>query len=126
MGLSLNRLGSAGALAVAAAALLGAAVAGAEPAVAPPRPPNCAAADLAGIASGVAAATSAYLFTHPDVNEFFTELHGRPSEEVPASTKAYFDTHPQELAELKGIRQPLLDFRTRCGYAEQGLLGGQP
>ena len=28
-------------------------------------PPNCTAADLAGVASGVSAATSAYLFTHP-------------------------------------------------------------
>lgn len=53
----------------------------------PVRPPNCAAADLAGIASGVAAATSAYLFTHPDVNEFFTDLHGRPHEAVPESTR---------------------------------------
>ena len=30
-------------------------------------PPNCTAADLAGVAAGVSAATSAYLFTHPEV-----------------------------------------------------------
>jgi hemophore-related protein len=40
-------------------------------------PPNCTAADLAGIISGVSAATSAYLFTHPDVNNFFTSLKGQ-------------------------------------------------
>lgn len=28
-------------------------------------PPNCTAADLAGVMSGVSAATSTYLFTHP-------------------------------------------------------------
>jgi hypothetical protein len=35
-------------------------------------PPNCTAADLAGVAAGVSAATSAYLFTHPDANAFMT------------------------------------------------------
>jgi len=30
-------------------------------------PPNCTAADLAGVMSGVSAGTSSYLFTHPDV-----------------------------------------------------------
>ena len=41
-------------------------------------PPNCTAADLAGVSAGVSAATSAYLFTHPDVNAFFTGLEGAP------------------------------------------------
>jgi hemophore-related protein len=126
MRLILNRLRGAGVLALAAAALLGGGAANAEPPNGPLRPPNCTAADLAGIASGVAAATSAYLFTHPELNEFFTDLHGNPHEEVPESTRAYFDAHPQEHAELKGIRQPLIDFRTRCGYSEPNPLGGQP
>jgi hemophore-related protein len=103
-----------GAVIVAAASLPGAAIAVAEPAT---RPPNCTAADLAGIASGVAAATSAYLFTHPDVNDFFTELHGRPNEEIPEATRAYFDANPQAHADLAGIRQPLVDFRARCGLS---------
>jgi hemophore-related protein len=119
--LTLRRLAGAGALALGAAALIGGAMANAEP----PRPPNCAAADLAGIASGVAAATSAYLFTHPDVNEFFTGLHGLPHDEVPDATRAYFDAHPQQHAELSGIRQPLVDFRNRCRYSEPNPLGGQ-
>lgn len=86
--------------------------AAAEP---PPRPPNCTAADLAGIASGVAAATSTYLWTHPDVNDFYTNLHGRPHDEVPQATKEFFDANPQAHADLAGIRQPLTDFRNRCG-----------
>ncbi|CAM3792177.1 MULTISPECIES: heme-binding protein [Mycolicibacterium] len=74
---------------------------------------------------GRAAASSVYLFTHPELNGFFTGLHGPPHEEVPQSTRGYFDTHPQEHAELRGIRQPLVDFRNRCGYGEPNLFGGQ-
>ena len=95
-----------------AVGLFGPATATAEP---PPRPPNCTAADLAGIASGVAAATSTYLWTHPDVNDFYTNLHGRPQEEVPDAIRAYFDANPQAHADLVGIRQPMTDFRSRCG-----------
>lgn len=124
MRLTLNLLRGAGALALGAGAVLGAAAAHAEPAE-PPRPPNCSAADMAGIAAGVAAATSAYLFTHPELNGFFTDLHGLPRDEVPESTKVYFDAHPQEHAELRGIRQPLVDFRNRCGYSEPNPPGGQ-
>nr|WP_260508922.1 heme-binding protein [Mycolicibacterium farcinogenes] len=100
------------------------ATAAAEP---PPRPPNCTAADLAGIASGVAAATSTYLWTHPDVNDFYTNLHGRPHEEVPDATQAFFDANPQAHADLVGIRQPLTDFRSRCGIKppDQPLGPGQ-
>ena len=125
MRLTLNRLRGAGALALAAGALLGGAAAQAEPPAEPPRPPHCSAADMAGIAPGVAAATSAYLFTHPELNGFFTDLHGQPHEEVPPSTRGYFDTHPQEHAELQGIRQPLVDFRNRCGYSAPNAFEGQ-
>jgi heme-binding protein len=106
---SLRRLVVAG-YAVGVALLANAASAAAQP----ERPPDCTAADLAGIASGVAAATSAYLFTHPDVNDFYTSLHGRPDDEIPAAIQAYFQTNPQAQSDLSGIRQPLTDFRTRC------------
>jgi hemophore-related protein len=92
----------------------GAAIASAEP-VPPPPPPNCTAADLAGVSTGVTAATSAYLFTHPDVNYFFTSLKGMPREEIRAKVLEYADAHPQVRAELQGIRQPMVDFRNRCG-----------
>jgi hemophore-related protein len=90
----------------------GAATAAAEP---PPAPlPNCTAADLAGVMAGVGAATSAYLFTHPDVNAFFTSLKGQPKEEIRAQARTYLDANPQVRAELQGIRQPSVDFRNRC------------
>lgn len=80
-------------------------------------PPNCTAADLAGVASGVSASTSAYLFTHPDVNNFFTSLEGLPREEVRTKVHDYLEANPQTKAELSGIRQPLVDLKNRCGEA---------
>lgn len=81
----------------------------------PPPPPNCTAADLAGVSTGVTAATSAYLFTHPDVNNFFTGLKGLPRDEMKVRVQEYVDGNPQVKAELQGIRQPMVDFRNRCG-----------
>jgi hemophore-related protein len=80
-------------------------------------PPNCSAADLAGVASGVSASTSAYLFTHPDVNWFFTSLEGKEREEVRVEVDRYLNDNPQVKTELTGIRQPLVDLKNRCGSA---------
>ncbi|CRZ17031.1 heme-binding protein [Mycolicibacterium neworleansense] len=107
--------GVAGAGAVAGAMLFGAIPSAlADPAN---NPPNCTAADLAGVASGVSASTSAYLFTHPDVNNFFTSLEGLPREEVRTKVHDYLEANPQTKAELTGIRQPLVDLKNRCGEA---------
>lgn len=111
----------AGAAAALATCLLAPATAGAEPTDAP----NCTAADLAGVAAGVAASVSAYLFTHPDVNDFYSGLRDRPRDEVAGEVRTFFDNNPQAHTELLGIRQPLVDFRSRCGISEpdQPLLG---
>lgn len=76
--------------------------------------PNCTAADLAQVSAGVAAATSAYLFTHPDVNAYFTSLKGQPHADIRDQLTQYMDANPQTHADLEGIRQPLTDFRNRC------------
>ena len=80
-------------------------------------PPNCTAADLAGVASGVSASTSAYLFTHPDVNWFFTGLEGLPRDQVRDKVTDYLNQNPVTKADLTGIRQPLVDMKDRCGSA---------
>ena len=77
-------------------------------------PPNCTAGDLAGVMSGVNAATSAYRLTHPDVNAFFTGLKGKTRDEMKTEMAAYGDANPQVRDELLGIRQPAADFRDRC------------
>ncbi len=79
-----------------------------------PAPPNCTAADLAGVVTGVSAAMSAYLFTHPDVNTFFTDLKGLPRDQQRQHLQDYLNANPQVEAEVRGIRQPSLDFRDRC------------
>jgi hemophore-related protein len=77
-------------------------------------PPNCSAADLEGVKSGVSAATSAYLFTHPDYNYFVTSLEGLPRPEVAKQMKAYLNAHLDTKNDITGIRQPLTDIRDRC------------
>ena len=77
--------------------------------------PNCTSADLAGVMAGVRAATSAYLFTHPDVNDFFTSLKGQSNDQMEDSVQVYLEDKPQIRAELQGLRQPATDFRNRCG-----------
>lgn len=79
-----------------------------------PAPPNCTAADLAGVLTGVSAAMSAYLFTHPDVNAFFTDLKGLPRDQQRQHLQDYLDANPQVEAEVRGIRAPSLEFRDRC------------
>ena len=86
-----------------------------------PRPPNCSAADVAGVAAGVATALSTYLFTHPDVNGFYTGLQDRPKDQLGADVQSYFNANPQEQADLENIRQPLTDVRERCQWTP--LLG---
>lgn len=77
-------------------------------------PPNCTAADLAGVMAGVSAGTSSYLFTHPDVNAFFTGLKGKPRDQMTTEIKAYLDANPQVRDELRAVRKAAADFRDRC------------
>lgn len=78
-------------------------------------PPNCTAADLAAVLTGVSAATTAYLFTHPDVNAEFTGLKGATREQTREHLQDYLAANPQVAADLQAIRQPSEDFRARCG-----------
>ncbi|HXO83794.1 MAG TPA: heme-binding protein [Mycobacterium sp.] len=86
-----------------------------------PRPPNCSAADVAGVAASVATSLTTYLFTHPDVNGFYTGLQDQPKDQIGGQVQNYFSNNPQEEAELEGIRQPLTDIRERCNWTP--LLG---
>ena len=52
-------------------------------------PPYCTAGDVAQVRANVSAATSAYLFTHPWVNEFFTNLQGQPRDQIRTQVQDY-------------------------------------
>jgi|SRR6201990_950063 hemophore-related protein len=97
-----------GAGVIAGAMLVGSA------AVAAADPPNCTAADLAGVMAGVNAGMSSYLFTHPDVNAFFTSLKGKSRDEMRTEVTNYFNANPQVRDEIQGVRQAGPDFRERC------------
>jgi hemophore-related protein len=108
-------VGAVGAVALAGAMFLGGAAASAQPPTPPPpAPPNCSPADWAGVRAGVAAAVSAYLFTHPPVNDFFATLKGQSRDEMQPQVQAYLDANPQVRTEIEGIKQPAVDFLARC------------
>jgi hemophore-related protein len=90
----------------------GASSASAQPAPLPP--PGCTAGDLAQASGAVGTAMANYLFTHPDVNTFFTSLRGLPNEEVRGKVQDYMNANRQVENEINGIRRPLTDLRTRC------------
>jgi hemophore-related protein len=77
-------------------------------------PPNCSAADLEFTRAGVQDATAQYLLAHPDVNNFFNGLEGLTREQAKPKVAAYMKAHPQTQKDLVGIRQPLMDIKTRC------------
>jgi len=101
--------------AIGTGALAGVMLFGALPTALADEPPNCTAADLAGVAAGVSSATSAYLFTHPDVNYFFTSLEGKTRDQVRTEVDTYMNANPVVKGEMTGIRQPLEDIKNRCG-----------
>ncbi len=101
--------------AIGTGALAGVMLFGALPSAMAEEPANCTAADLAFTAAGVSKATSDYLFSHPDVNYFFTSLEGKTRDEVRAEVDTYMNNNQIAKGELTGIRQPLVDIKNRCG-----------
>jgi hemophore-related protein len=69
----------------------------------------------------VGTAMGDYLFTHPDVNDFFTSLKGQPNSQIHDLVQTYMDAHPQVESEINGIRQPLTDLRSGCDLAPSPL-----
>ena len=87
-------------------------------------PPGCTLADVTNVASGVDAAITAYLFAHPDVNNFLTSLQGQDKDSVRAQANDYFQANPQVKAELDALRAPSVDLRNRCGIPAAAIILG--
>jgi hemophore-related protein len=104
--------------AIGAGALAGAFLVGGAPTALadppPPPAPGCSAADFEQLKSQVAAATADYMFSHPDVNAFFSSLKGQPKDQMRSQVKDYLAGSPQVQSDLAGIRQPLRDMKSRC------------
>jgi heme-binding protein len=78
-------------------------------------PPACSAADLEFVRAGVQQATADYLFSHPDVNNFYNSLEGLARAQSTPKVAAYMKAHPQTKKDITAIRQPLADIKSRCG-----------
>jgi hemophore-related protein len=114
-------VGAIGTSAMAGAMLFGcASLASADPAPEPLPPaapaPGCTAADLAQASGTVGTAMGGYLFSHPDVNDFFTGLRGLPNDEIHGDVQKYMDANPGVESDINGIRQPVTDLQNRCDY----------
>lgn len=99
---------------ISAGMIAGALLVGSAATAAADDPPNCTAGDLTQVLSGVNAGMSVYLFTHPDVNAFFTSLKGKSRDEMRTAVSDYLQANPQVRDEIKAVRQPAADFRARC------------
>jgi heme-binding protein len=115
-------VGAIGTSAAAGAMLFGGvSLAVADPAPEPPAPaaaptPGCTAADLAQASGTVGTGMAGYLFSHPDVNNFFTGLRGLPNEEIHGDVQNYMNANPQVESDINGIRQPLTELQNHCDY----------
>ena len=87
-------------------------------------PPNCTTADVTAVMAGVSANMTAYLFTHPDVNNFFTGLQGQKKSDVKRQTQDFLNANPQVGAELRAIRSPADDLRVRCNIPVKAEIYG--
>lgn len=113
------RLTAAAALLGAGAALFGSmAIATADPA------PGCSAADVTDAEARVAAAMTGYLWTHPDVNNFFSGLQGSAKGDAYDKVTAYFQANPDVKNAVDAIRGPSMDLRNRCGIPLNNVIRG--
>jgi heme-binding protein len=58
--------------------------------------PRTAAQQIWNAGAGVSASTLAYLFAHPDLNDFMTSLKAMSREQVASKVKDYMASHPDE------------------------------
>ncbi|MFM9035007.1 MAG: hemophore-related protein [Mycobacterium sp.] len=98
-------------------------IAGAGTVAAAPAP-GCTVADITAVESGVAAGLTAYLFSHPDVNDSLSSFQGLPKAEATSRTRAYLAANPQVQADINGIRGPVFDLRARCNIPTNNLIRG--
>lgn len=86
--------------------------------------PGCTVADMTAVETGVAAGMTTYLWTHPDVNEFFTGLQGLSNDEAFTRTRDYLTANPVAKAQMDAIQAPADDLRARCNIPVTGIIRG--
>jgi heme-binding protein len=87
---------------------------------APAAPEPCTAAGLANTVSGITGDAGRYLDANPDVNNAITGAGSETPEQAQANLRAYFQSHPQQYSDLRGIAQPLAELRSSCNQTVSG------
>ena len=78
-------------------------------------PDQCTASGVASTVSSVSASTSAYLTSHPEINQALTDIARQPTDQAQEAYQTYFANNPQVEEELKAIHQPVTDLTAQCG-----------
>ncbi len=86
--------------------------------------PGCTVADMTAVETGVAAGMTTYLWTHPEVNDFFTSVQGLSPDEAFAKTRDYLRANPETKAQMDAIQGPADDLRARCNIPVENLIRG--
>ena len=89
-----------------------------SPAAAAPATPatdDCNAAGLATTISSVTANLNTYFAAHPDVNQALIDAARQPSFVAVGQFDDYFEAHPEQADDLRGIQAPLTAYKDRCG-----------
>jgi hemophore-related protein len=76
---------------------------------------DCTAAGLAKTISSVTAAQQTYFAAHPDLDQQLIEFTRRSAFSSMGSFNDYFESHPEQADDLRGIQAPLGAFKDRCG-----------
>ena len=87
-------------------------------------PSGCTVADMTAVETGVAAAMTTYLWTHPDVNDFFTSVQGMPQDQAFSAIKDYLSANRDIKAQMDAIQAPGDDLRARCGIPAENIVRG--
>jgi heme-binding protein len=77
----------------------------------------CSASSTANVASGVLGAMGGYLDAHPDADAVLTDAANQDAGAAKNSLTGYFATHPQQLIDLRGIADPLINLKRQCNIA---------
>lgn len=84
-------------------------------------PIDCSVSETARIVSSVTTLLADYLDTHPDVDKTLTELRSTSDAQMRIQVQTYLLANPSVMIELRQIRKPLQDLKSRCNVALPGL-----
>ena len=76
----------------------------------------CVASNLTETISTVNRQISLYLQAHPDTNQALADVAKQSPFSAQSAFTSYFDSRPQEAADLHALQQPLVDLANQCGY----------